>query len=71
MALPAPSELTTYLGTGAKAAKFQFADSTNSPSAATREVWISHCPGVYDSSVLNPPGSATRPTQPRAARRSP
>jgi len=51
-----PANVSSALGTGVKAAKLQFADTTNSPSAATREVWISHCPGVYDSSVLNPPG---------------
>jgi len=51
MALPTLADLSTYLGAGAKSAKFQFADATNSPSVGTKEVWISHCPGVFDSSV--------------------
>lgn len=51
-----PSNVSSLLGTTTKSAKVVIADATTSPSAATREVWISHCPGVYDASVLNPPG---------------
>ena len=36
---------------GAVSAKVQFNDATASPSSGTKEIWISKCPGVFDSSV--------------------
>jgi len=50
--LPSPSDLQAKLGTGS-AARLIFADATNSPSTTTnqvvKEIWISRCPGVFDT----------------------
>lgn len=47
--LPSPTDIQTYLGAAAASAKVQFGDMTGSPSTAVKEIWISHCPGVFDS----------------------
>lgn len=49
--MPLPTNVSSVLGAGVKAAKFNFSDATNSPTSGTREVWISHCPGSFDASV--------------------
>ena len=47
--LPSITDLQNALGVGAMSAKVQFADATATPSTVLKEVWISRCPGAFDS----------------------